>query len=73
MARSVEITTPIPSLEEVGESLGLSKRRRNTLISLFRDNGSMLNLARSRNGSAAGRLPHRAMKSAAEKAAKKAA
>jgi hypothetical protein len=36
MARSVTITTPVPTLQEVGENLGLSKRRQDSLISLFR-------------------------------------
>jgi hypothetical protein len=37
MARSVEITTPIPTLEEVGDSLGLSKARRSRLLSIVRN------------------------------------
>jgi hypothetical protein len=36
MARSVTITTPVPTLQEVAENLGLSKRRQHSLISLFR-------------------------------------
>ena len=36
MARSVQITTPIPSLKEFGESLGLSKRRQDSLIRLVK-------------------------------------
>jgi len=35
MARSVKITTPIPTLEEFGERLGLSKARRDSLGPIF--------------------------------------
>jgi hypothetical protein len=35
MARSVRITTPIPTLEEFGTSLGLSKARRKSLAPIF--------------------------------------
>jgi hypothetical protein len=35
MARSVKITTPIPTLEEFGERLGLSKARRRSLGPIF--------------------------------------
>jgi hypothetical protein len=35
MARSVTITTPIPNLEEFGESLGLSKARQRSLTPIF--------------------------------------
>jgi hypothetical protein len=34
MARSVTITTPVPTLEEFGRSLGLSKRRQDSLLRL---------------------------------------
>ncbi len=34
MARSVTISTPIPTLEELGNSLGLSKSRQNSLLRL---------------------------------------
>jgi hypothetical protein len=34
MARSVTISTPIPTLEEFGNSLGLSKRRQTSLLRL---------------------------------------
>ena len=36
MGRSVHIKTPIPSLEEVGESLGISKTRQQRLIDIVR-------------------------------------
>jgi hypothetical protein len=36
MARSVNITTPVPTLEEFGKSLGLSKRRQDSLLRLVR-------------------------------------
>ena len=35
MARPVKITTPIPSLEEFGETLGLSKARQRSLNPIF--------------------------------------
>jgi hypothetical protein len=35
MARSVKITTPIPTLEEFGENLGLSKAKQRSLAPLF--------------------------------------
>jgi hypothetical protein len=40
MARSVHITTPIPTLEEFGKSLGLSKRRQDSLLRLVRRESS---------------------------------
>lgn len=33
---SVEITTPIPSIEEVGESLGMDKARQQSIIQIVR-------------------------------------
>jgi hypothetical protein len=36
MARSVTISTPVPSLEEFGKSLGLSKTRQDSLLKLVR-------------------------------------
>jgi hypothetical protein len=36
MGRSVQITTPIPTLKEYGESLGLSKTRQASLIRLVK-------------------------------------
>lgn len=38
MARSVTISTPIPTLEEFGNSLGLSKRRQTSLLRLVHRN-----------------------------------
>ena len=35
MVRSVKITTPIPSLEEFGKSLGLSKARQKSLLQIM--------------------------------------
>jgi hypothetical protein len=35
MARSVKISTPIPSVEEVGKRLGLSKTRQNSLLRII--------------------------------------
>jgi hypothetical protein len=36
VARSVRITTPIPTLEEFGKSLGISKSRQDSLIRLVK-------------------------------------
>lgn len=35
MARSVKISTPIPSVEEVGKRLGLSKARQSSLLQII--------------------------------------
>jgi hypothetical protein len=35
MARPVRITTPVPTLEEFGENLGLSKARRRSLTPIY--------------------------------------
>jgi hypothetical protein len=40
MGRSVTITTPIPTLEEVGKRLKMSKARQQRLIEIVRGNGS---------------------------------
>jgi hypothetical protein len=48
MARSVHIKTPIPSLEEVGKSLGMSKSRQQRLIDIVGSNGRVVS-DRSRN------------------------
>jgi hypothetical protein len=40
MMRSVKITTPIPSLEEFGKRLGLSKARQRSLIRIVMDGGN---------------------------------
>jgi hypothetical protein len=52
MARSVHITTPIPTLEEFGKSLGLSKSRQDSLVRLVRRDGSGRVAARHRDASA---------------------
>jgi hypothetical protein len=36
MARSANITTPIPTLEELGDRLGLSKARQESLLHIFK-------------------------------------
>jgi hypothetical protein len=36
MARSVTISTPVPTLEEFGKSLGLSKSRQDSLLRIVR-------------------------------------
>jgi hypothetical protein len=35
-SRAVKITTPIPTLQQVGERLGLSKSRQNAVLSIVR-------------------------------------
>ncbi len=40
MARSVEITTPIPTLDEVGDRLGMSQARRTRLLEIMRNPSS---------------------------------
>lgn len=40
MSRSVKITTPIPTLEEFAESLGLSKARQKSLGPIFIERSS---------------------------------
>ena len=35
MARSVEITTPIPTLNEIGDRLGISQARRARLLRIM--------------------------------------
>jgi hypothetical protein len=37
MARSVVITTPIPTLDEIGDRLGMSQARRQRLLRIVRD------------------------------------
>jgi len=48
MNRSVVITTPIPSLEEVGASLGLSKARQKALMRIIMGNDSNHSASRKR-------------------------
>jgi len=57
MAHSVTITTPIPTLEELGESLGLSKSRQRSLIAMFQDEAPArpANLPAARKSAAASR------------------
>ena len=50
MNRSVTITTPIPTLEEFGESIGLSKARRKSLAPIFIERRSQGNYAVRRLG-----------------------
>jgi len=51
MARSVKITTPIPSLEEFGETLGISKARQRSLNPIFIERRPDGNYAVVRRGS----------------------
>jgi hypothetical protein len=49
-SRAVKITTPIPTLEQVGERLGISKSRQNTVLSIGRrDSTTGEFVERSRN------------------------
>lgn len=59
MSRSITITTPIPTLEEFGESIGLSKARRRSLTPIFIERRSQGDYAVRRHGSerASGVLP----------------
>lgn len=51
MARSVKITTPVPTLEEFGEKLGLSKARRRSLAPVFIERRPQGDYAVMRSGS----------------------
>jgi len=46
MVKQVKVTTPIPSLEDFGESLGLTKTRRNSLAQIILGKGVLANAAR---------------------------
>jgi hypothetical protein len=52
MGRSVTITTPIPTLEEVGKRLKMSKARQRRLIEIVRGNAPVQFSIRGRNGNA---------------------
>ena len=51
MAHSVKVTTPIPTLEEFGEKLGLSKARRRFLAPIFIERRPQGDYAVRRRGS----------------------
>jgi hypothetical protein len=51
MARSVKITTPIPTLEEFGENIGLSKARQRSLAPIFIERRPQGDYAVRRRGS----------------------
>ena len=51
MARPVKITTPVPTLEEFGEKLGLSKSRRRSLAPVFIERRPQGDYAVTRSGS----------------------
>jgi hypothetical protein len=51
MAHSVKITTPIPSLEEFGKALGMSKARRRSLNPIFIERRPQGDYAVRRGGS----------------------
>ena len=40
MGRSVEITTPIPTLDEIGDRLGMSQARRTRVLEIFRNSSA---------------------------------
>jgi hypothetical protein len=40
MARSVDITTPIPTLDEIGDRLGMSQARRTRVLKIVRNSSS---------------------------------
>jgi hypothetical protein len=48
MMRSVKITTPIPTLEEFGKSLGISKARQKALLQIIMSTDSEQLTARQR-------------------------
>jgi hypothetical protein len=51
MARSVKITTPIPTLEEVAKDLGIGKVRQAAIIRIMNsDKGSFSGRSRNSNG-----------------------
>ena len=51
MTRSVKITTPIPTLEEFGKTLGVSKARRKSLAPIFIEQRPQGDYAVKRRGS----------------------
>ena len=51
MARPVRVTTPIPTLEEFGENLGLSKARQKSLNPIFIERRPQGDYAIRRRGS----------------------
>jgi hypothetical protein len=61
MGRSVYITTPIPTLEEVGKRLKMSKARQRRLIEIVRGSATVQLSGRHRDaaGSIDGRLRNR--------------
>jgi Uncharacterized protein conserved in bacteria (DUF2188) len=51
MARSVKITTPVPTLEEFGKRIGLSKSRQRALAPVFIERRPQGDYAVTRRGS----------------------
>ncbi len=49
MARHVNITTPIPTLEEFGKSLGLSKRRQDSLLRIVKRDSTSVRFLNGRH------------------------
>lgn len=54
MPRSVKLTTPIPSLEEIRTSYGVSKARMRELLQIMDGGGHLSSRRRSRNGHSVG-------------------
>jgi hypothetical protein len=59
MARSVEITTPIPTLDEIGDRLGMSQARRTRVLKIIR-NSSAGEFTKSRTGTTSARAGKKA-------------
>jgi len=68
MARSVTITTPIPSLEEFGKILGISKARQRALNPIFVERRPQGGYAVRRRGSERASVVVRTQREAIEKA-----
>ena len=68
MARPVKITTPIPTLEEFGENLGLSKARQKSLAPIFIERRPQGDYVVKRRGSAKASHVYATQKEAVESA-----
>lgn len=68
MARTVKIKTPIPTLEEFGERLGLSKARRQTLAPVYIERRAHGDYVVRKRGAQKARGVYSTQKEAVEKA-----
>lgn len=68
MAKPVKITAPTPTIEELGEKLGLSKARRRSLAPIFVERRASGRFAVIRNGSERASGVYSTQKEAVEKA-----